>query len=78
MENLKQRWRFGDYTPVGYLIEILSTMAAIGEPIAIPNVEEFCKTWEISKRQFYQAKAKLVERGALEEDHGGVTIHFPE
>jgi hypothetical protein len=76
MENLKQRWRFGDYTPVGYLIEILETMAAIGEPIAIPNVKEFCQTWEISERQFYRAKAKLVARGDLEEECGGLAINL--
>jgi hypothetical protein len=75
MEELKQKWRCGDYTPVGYLVEILSTMAAIGEPIDIPNVDEFCQTWEMSKPQFHQAKAKLVERGALEEEYESVVIN---
>jgi hypothetical protein len=76
MEDIKERWRFGDYTPMGYIIEILETMAAIGEPVTIDNVDEFCATWEINKRQFYRAKPKLIERGFLEKEHGGVMIEL--
>ena len=76
MEELKEHWRLGHYTPVGYLVEIFAILAAPGEPIAIPNVKEFCQTWEIGERQFYRAKAKLVERGDLEEECGGIAINL--
>lgn len=66
-EQVRESWRLGDYTPHGYLFSLLESIKASGLPIAIDNVNEFCEKWEIQRRAFYRAKAKLVVQGRLEE-----------
>jgi len=66
-QQVLESWRTGDYTPHGYLFSLLESMKASGLSIAIDSVPEFCKIWEIDKRAFYRAKAKLVVQGRLEE-----------
>jgi phage terminase small subunit len=65
MEDLKTRWKLGDYSTAGYLMEILITMKQADQPIDINNVQQFCDTWDINPRAFYRAKAALVAQGRL-------------
>lgn len=66
-DQVRHNWRLGDYTPHGYLFSLLESLKASGLPIAIDSVDEFCKEWEINRRAFYRAKAKLITQGRLEE-----------
>ena len=66
-EQVRASWKLGDYSPHGYLFSLLESMKESGFPITIDSVDEFCEKWEINRRAFYRAKAKLVTQGRMEE-----------
>jgi hypothetical protein len=67
VSDLKPLWLKGIYTPHGYLYHLILCQRRAGWWLGIENVKEFCQEWEISERQFYRAKAKLIAEGFLEE-----------
>jgi hypothetical protein len=74
-EQIKEQWLLGDYTPAGYLYNLLAAMKAEGLPVTIGSVKEFCTEWEIDKRQFYRAKSRLIEQNRMSEEiHGPVSL----
>jgi hypothetical protein len=66
--ELKKNWQQGFYSPPGYLYHLFLAMKRVGWWIRIDNVSRFCQEWEINRRTFYRAKAKLIDLGLLEED----------
>jgi hypothetical protein len=74
VEQVKEKWRLGDYTPSGYLVELFSAMKAEGFAIVIRNVKAFCEEWGLSRRTFFRAKATLVSQGRLDEEIQGTLI----
>jgi hypothetical protein len=74
-EQIKEQWLLGDYTPAGYLYNLLAAMKAEGLPVTVSSIKEFCAEWEIDKRQFYRAKARLIDQNRLSEEiHGSVSL----
>jgi hypothetical protein len=74
IDQVKEKWRLGDYTPSGYLVELFSAMKAEGFAIVIRNVQAFCEEWGLSRRTFFRAKATLVSQGRLDEEIQGTLI----
>jgi len=66
-EHVKQNWLAGDYTASGYLFNLLKALKKDGWHLGIDDVDTFCLDWEISRRSFYRAKAKLILQGRIEE-----------
>ncbi len=65
--EIKQAWDDGMYTPKGYLHHLLLAHRPPGEPWKIESVPEFCQRWNLSERQFYEAKAALVAENLIAE-----------
>jgi hypothetical protein len=77
VDQVKEKWRRGDYTPSGYLVELFSAMKAEGLSIVIKSIQKFCEMWEIPRRTFFRAKAKLLLQHRLaEEIHGILTVRL--
>jgi hypothetical protein len=70
-EEVKRLWDQEFYTPAGYLYHLLLAMKRAGWWIRIENVTKFCEDWNIQRRTFYRAKAKLIDSGILEENITG-------
>lgn len=66
-EQIKAKWLIGDYTAQGYLFDLLKSSRKDGWHFAIDDVDAFCEEWQISRRSFYRAKAKLILQGRIEE-----------
>jgi hypothetical protein len=66
-EEVRANWLAGYYTPAGYLYHLIRAMRKDGWWFAIDSVNDFCKTWGISRPSFYRAKAKLIEQGIIQE-----------
>lgn len=67
-DQVKRNWLLGDYTASGYLYHLIGALRKDGWPLLIDNVDEFCQEWEISRRSFYRAKAKLIVQGRINEE----------
>ena len=67
VDALKQLWTEGHYTLKGYLYFLLRAHCPTGEPWKIDSVPEFCQRWNLTERQFYQAKADLVAADLIDE-----------
>lgn len=70
--EVKMNWKRGFYSPPGYLYHLFLAMKRAGWWISIDNVSQFCEEWEINRRTFYRAKAKLIDLGMLEENITGI------
>ncbi|NJL42520.1 MAG: hypothetical protein HC935_02215 [Pseudanabaena sp. SU_2_4] len=66
-EQIKAKWLVGDYTAQGYLFDLLKSSRKDGWHFAIDDVDAFCEEWQISRRSFYRAKARLILQGRIEE-----------
>ena len=66
-EQIKAKWLIGDYTAQGYLFDLLKSSRKDGWHFAIDDVDAFCEEWQISRRSFYRAKARLILQGRIEE-----------
>jgi hypothetical protein len=66
-EQIKAKWLVGDYTAQGYLFDLIKALRKDGWHLGIDDVDAFCEEWQISRRSFYRAKAKLISQGRIEE-----------
>jgi hypothetical protein len=66
-EQIKAKWLVGDYTAQGYLFDLIKSSRKDGWHFAIDDVDAFCEEWQISRRSFYRAKARLILQGRIEE-----------
>ncbi|MEM8614967.1 MAG: hypothetical protein AAGF93_23380 [Cyanobacteria bacterium P01_H01_bin.105] len=69
--DVKQLWDADHYTPKGYLYHLLLAHRLPGESWKIDSVSEFCQRWNLSERQFYEAKAALVAEDLIDETISG-------
>ena len=77
-EEVRQGWIDGHFSASGYLYYLIRSLRKDGWWYRIGNVTQFCKQWEIPRRTFYNAKAKLIREGKLEERMGGrVDLRVP-
>ena len=67
LDDIKQLWAAGHYTPKGYLHCLVLAYRPTGKPLKIENVSEFCQRWNFSERQFYEAKAELLTEDLIDE-----------
>ena len=65
-EEIREAWRLGDYTSSGYLYHLICALRRDGRLRQNDTVSEFCREWEMNRRSFYKAKAKLIDQGRLE------------
>ena len=67
LDDIKQLWEAGLYTPKGYLHHLILAYRPTGEPLKIGSVSEFCQRWNLPERQFYKAKAALIADDLIDE-----------
>lgn len=73
-EIVKENWKKGYYTIVGYLYFLTLTSDCPEWPLSTPNIKERCEELGISRRAFLSARKKLLEQGEIIQSKPGVYV----
>lgn len=80
IDNIKEGWKQGDYTAVGYLYHLALVSDIEGWPLTTVHCseDERAAVLEISRDEFISARQKLIEAGrAIQDSSGKIDFLWP-